>query len=153
LYIDFTSNLKIETENLLSIIDSSDFSNLENFKVAVRDYELVTELSEAELYAWEVYTDVFIHSFEYWDNNLDSWAQLIGGSETTTLGSDCTEGGWFRRTWCKIKNFVLSDASGAAGEVLVAFAFNNPIVFGGVVVAGLSSSAGAAIWNIVKNLL
>jgi len=63
LYIDFTSNLKIETENLLSIIDSSDFSNLENFKVAVRDYELVTELSEAELYAWEVYTDVFIHSF------------------------------------------------------------------------------------------
>lgn len=65
MYIDFTSNLKIETENLLSIIDSSDFSNLENFKVAVRDYELVTELSEAELYAWEVYTDVFTHSFEY----------------------------------------------------------------------------------------
>ena len=156
IYQDFTPNLKTEKDNLIQILDNAEFSNISELRLALDNYSFLTTLNSNERYAWNVFTDVLYHSFDYWSVNLSNWEQLLN-NQNVTLGEPevpCSErGSWFSRNWCRAKGYVLSDAAGAAGHSLIALAFSNPVVFGGVVAAGLASSTSTAILNLVKSIL
>jgi hypothetical protein len=151
IFRDFTPNLKTEKDNLIQILDNAEFSNISEFRLALDNYSFLTTLNSDERLAWAVFTDVLYHSFDYWSQNLSNWEQLLN-TQNVSLGDPvpCSErGSWFSRNWCRAKDYVIADASGSAGTIIFTLAFSNPVVFGGVVSAGLASSASKAIYNIV----
>uniref|UniRef100_UPI00404964C1 hypothetical protein n=2 Tax=Flavobacterium sp. TaxID=239 RepID=UPI00404964C1 len=152
IYKDFTPNLKTEKDHLMQILDNAEFANISELRIAIDNYTFLTTLSNDERYAWNVFTDVLYHSFDYWSINLSYWEQLLDNQNVSLGDSEvpCSErDSWFSRNWCKVKGYVVADASGAAAHVLISLAFSNPIIFGGVVAAGLASSTSRAIYNLV----
>lgn len=145
IYEDFTPQLKIEVENLNGIIDNADFSNMEEFKTAVRQYRLTTTLSQQEQQVWDAYTDVFVHSFEYWEENLDSWEILIKGNASDPIVKN---NGWIKRLWNKIKTYVAADAAGAGSAASTGIIVTGTVGIGAVVGAGVGASVGVAIKNL-----
>jgi len=108
IYDGVSPNIMMEIQNLSDMLDNSDFANMEEFKNAVLTYTPTTLFTVQEHVMWNNYTDVFVHSFEYWEGNLDQWNNLLGQNQNVTFA--CT-GSWFAKAWCNIKKFVSADAS------------------------------------------
>jgi len=113
IYDGVSANIMTEIQNLENMLDNSDFANMQEFKNAVLTYTPTTLFTVQEQIMWENYTDVFVHSFEYWESNLDQWNGLITGGNPG-YAIECS-GSWFKRLWCSAKKFIAADASAALG--------------------------------------
>jgi|GEM_PF-1321180 len=113
IYEGVSPNIMTEILNLENMLDNSDFAYIQEFKNAVLTYTPTTLLSVQEQVIWKNYTDVLVHSFEYWDANLDQWNNLLGQNQNITNNECSGVEGWFKRAWCNVKRFVSTDASAA----------------------------------------
>jgi len=115
IYEGVSPNFMINIQNLENMLDSSDFTGMQEFKNAVLGHTPTTLLSVQEQMMWNNYTDILVHSFEYWEENLDQWNNLLGPNPGNVV--HCS-GGWFKRFWCNAKKFAKADASAALGAAL-----------------------------------
>lgn len=148
---EFSEDFINEMENLNLILETSDFANMEDFKNYILTYNPTFLEDENDLIAWEYYVDVFSHSFEYWAGNSHEWMGLVSGKFNllSSEGGKCKDGGWWKRTWCNVRSFVVSDAAAAASNVIVTLiAGTNPVTFSAVAGAALGASAAAIIKDI-----
>lgn len=146
----FSTEFKSEIQNLNNALEAEDFTNITEFKDFISEYSLIFIKDSNEIIAWENYKDVFIHSFEYWEDNIDDWKSL--GSNASGKGGSYSiceiYTSWWKRAWCNVKSFVGMDAAGAAGYTIGALISGNPVVIGAVGIA----AAGASVRSLVQNI-
>lgn len=142
---DFSRQLNLEIENLNRRLDNSDFRNLDEFKNFVPSYRPLYIRERNDLIAWQNYTDVFSYSVIYWSTNLERWTILINRNAIGLSERRCSEGKFFRRAWCKIKEYAKTDAAAYQEEKQ-----KNPSAsFEATVLAGAAASAAAFIKDLI----
>lgn len=141
---NFSSRLNLEIENLNRRLDNSDFRDLNEFKNFVSSYRPLYLRERNDLIAWQNYTDVFSHSVIYWATNLERWNILINRNAIALSERGCSEGGLFRRVWCKVKKYAKVDA----GAFLDEKEKNSSVSFEAAVLA----AAGASAAEIMKDM-
>jgi len=112
IYEDVSPPILTEIRKLDDVLDNSDFANMQEFKKAVLEYVPTSAFTSEQEVMWNNYTDVLVHSTEYWGANLDSWNNLLG-SNTSYDDDDKCPGGWWKRLWCNVKKFAVADANAA----------------------------------------
>ncbi|WP_447636339.1 hypothetical protein [Flavobacterium microcysteis] len=137
----FSRQLDLEIENFNRRLEISDFRNLNEFKIFVSSYRPLYIRERNDLIAWQNYTDVFSHSIIYWATNLERWGILINRNWIGLSERRCNEGGFWKRTWCKIKQYGKVDA----GAFLDEKQKNPSASFEAAVLAGVAASGGEII--------
>lgn len=146
----FSDDFNAEIQNFRTVLENSDFKDMEEFKSFADNYSVKYIESDNDLTAWKYYKDVFVSSFEYWSVNIENWYELIPSSDTTGKGYPICQiyVSWWKRAFCNVINFVGMDAAAAAGNVLGSLITGNPVVIGVVAVAALGGSANSVINNL-----
>jgi len=158
---DFRSQLSEEFNNEIDYLyfqlDEGliDFDNFNDFNFYMNNYKTKFIHTKNDLEAWEVYIDVFVHSFDYWSTNIDKWKNLLGqdNNQILTNKKDCTQKSWVGRAWCNTKKFIGADVGSAASKVIITLAATEPVVFGPVLGAALGASAAAVLIDLITGKL
>jgi len=134
IYEDVSPVILAEIHHLENMLDNSDFADMQEFRNAVLGYVPTSVFTPEQQVMWNNYTDVFVHSFEYWEGNLDQWSDLLGQNPDYVV--NCS-GSWFKRLWCNTKKIVKADASAALGAALSGVSSGTAIA----IISGVASAA------------